>query len=81
MAFISQLPESLVSELGLLSNSDVECLESAVTKHGHKTFGQLADESHDQAWHATPEDSPTSLKDIVEMLPSAGDLKEHSGIE
>ena len=38
------------ANIGLLSESDTECLDIAIERYGNKTFGELTDESHDAAW-------------------------------
>ena len=49
------------------SKSELECFDAAIAERSDKSFGQLADESHDAAWHATAEDSPMNLDDIVSV--------------
>lgn len=65
------------ARLPVFSRSDLECLDRSIELHGHKTFGQLADESHDAAWHATAEGKEMPLAAIVAMLPNPDELLEH----
>jgi uncharacterized phage-associated protein len=65
------------AELDYLSESEVECLEESIKRHGHKTFGQLTDESHDAAWSSVTCNQPIPLKAIVDMLSNSDELVEH----
>jgi len=56
------------------SESDLECLNQAISEHGNKSFGQLTDESHDEAWHIAPENGVMTVESIVMMLPDSDDL-------
>jgi hypothetical protein len=61
----------------VFSRSDIECIDRAIEAHSHKSFGQLTDESHDAAWHATAEGQEMDLNVIVGMLPDAELIREH----
>jgi uncharacterized phage-associated protein len=60
-----------------LSEAAVECLQEAMEKHGHKSFGQLTDESHDAAWNSVDENQPIPLKEIANTLPNAKEITEY----
>lgn len=53
------------ANMDYLSESDVECLDSAIKKCKGKSFSELTDMSHDIAWHNTKRDRAMSVKDIL----------------
>ncbi|MDQ2822080.1 MAG: Panacea domain-containing protein [Pseudomonadota bacterium] len=61
--------------LDFLSESEVECLVDAITEHGHKSFGQLSDETHDSAWKSVPRNAAIPFREIVKTLPNAEELE------
>ena len=65
------------ADIGILSESDTECLDKALELHGHKSFGQLTDESHDSAWHSAPENGEISVESIVMLLDNSIELLAH----
>ena len=58
-----------------LSEAEIECLEDAMAEHGHKSFKQLSDETHDAAWKSVPENAAIPFKEIVKTLPNAEELE------
>lgn len=48
-----------------LSDTDMECLDDAIKRCEGKTFGQLTDMSHGQAWSNTARNRVISVKDIL----------------
>jgi len=60
-----------------LSDSELQCLDEVIASHGRKSFGQLTDESHDDAWHSVPEDCAIPVTEIIRTLPSADELLNH----
>ncbi|CAG4883709.1 conserved protein of unknown function [Georgfuchsia toluolica] len=62
------------ADTSVLSESEIDCINAVVEEHGHKTFGQLTDLTHDGAWKVTDENKPISLTDIVATLPNAGEV-------
>lgn len=58
-----------------LSEAEIECLVEAMETHGHKSFKQLSDETHDSAWRSVARNSPIPLREIVKTLPNAEALE------
>lgn len=63
--------------LDMLSESEVECIKTAIDEHGHKSFGQLTDITHDSAWKATDDNQTISLDAIIGTLPNAAEVIEY----
>lgn len=63
--------------MDMLSESEIECIQSALAEYGHKSFGQLTDITHDSAWEATDENQPISLDSIVGTLPNAAEVIDY----
>lgn len=63
------------ADLDYLSESDLECLDSAIAKCKDKSFEELTQMSHDLAWSNTKRDRKISFKDI---LREAGDDEEYA---
>jgi len=61
------------ANLDLLSESDVECLDTAIEKYGYLPFGELKKLSHDNAFKSADENDFIPLEAIVKTLPN-GDL-------
>ena len=61
----------------VFSKSDVECLDRSIAAHGHKSFGELVDESHDAAWRATAEGREIRPSNIVSMMKHSDEILEH----
>lgn len=57
----------------LLSESEIACLDEAISKYGHRSFGSLKRLSHDSAYEAADENDFMSLEAIAKTLPE-GDL-------
>lgn len=86
-----RLPESLAVALDgktilpkrppntdLLSESEMECLDSAVSEYGSLSFGKLKELSHrDAAYRAADRNDFMSLESIVESLPEGDILLAH----
>ena len=53
------------ADLDYLSETDVECLDRAISKCKDKTFEELVSMSHDIAWNNTLKDREMSVKDIL----------------
>ncbi|MEO1256803.1 MAG: Panacea domain-containing protein [Bacteroidota bacterium] len=82
---IKTLPESMRVEgyhivpdrdakLDEFSESDIECLNASIEENGNKSFGQLTDESHDEAWKIAPENGVMTIESIAKMLDSSDEL-------
>lgn len=55
-------------DMDFLSDSDVECLDSAILKCKDKSFKELTIMSHDLAWENTQKDRVMSVKDILREI-------------
>lgn len=65
------------AEAAVLSESETECIEAIIKLYGSKTFGQLTDITHDDAWSATDENQTIDLAHIVATLPNAGEVSAY----
>lgn len=65
------------ADIHVLSESDTDCLDSAIEQYGHKTFGELTDASHDHAWLSAPENGVIAIEAIAATLPNADQLIAH----
>lgn len=65
------------ANIDFFSDSDIQCIDEAISTHKHKTFGQLTDESHDAAWQSTPQNEPITIESIVRTFSDADDLLAH----
>ncbi len=63
--------------LDLFSESEIECFDEAIKVNGSKSFGEIMNETHDEAWHSANENDSISLVAIASMLPNAKELIEH----
>lgn len=50
------------------SDSDIECIDTAIEKYGNLTFEQIRDISHDDAWKAVGHNAEMPLKVIAAKL-------------
>lgn len=64
-------------DLDLLSESDLECLDESIMCHGKKTFTQLKNESHDEAWESADDNRAIDYSAIIQMLPNAKQLTQY----
>lgn len=62
-------------DMDYLSETDVECLDYAISICKGKSFGELTEMSHDLAWTRTKKDRRMSVKDI---LRENGDTEEYA---
>lgn len=60
-----------------LSDSEVECLKITINDYGKKTFGELTDITHDDAWKMTNSNETISLDSIVSTLPNSEEVLEY----
>lgn len=65
------------ADLDYFSESDILCLNKAIKKYGHKTFKQLTDLSHDQAWDSAGENDFIEIQDIAKTFENSEALLEH----
>lgn len=65
------------SDMDLLSESEVECLQQTISLYGKKSFGELTDITHDVAWNETGDNQPISIESIVKTLPNAAEVAEY----
>lgn len=56
------------AQLECFSESDLICLNHILAQYGSKSFGELTDASHDEAWQATPDNTRISIEAIAKML-------------
>lgn len=61
-------------DIGLLAESEIECMQKTIAEHGKKTFGQLTDMTHDSAWTATDDNQTIPLDAIIATLPNATEV-------
>ena len=59
------------SNLDLLAESEIECIQKTIAEFGNKSFGELTDITHDKAWNATDDNQTIPLEAIVATLPNA----------
>lgn len=64
-------------DLEVFSESDLECLEKTLENYGSKTFQELTDITHDQAWDSVDENDLIDLEQIIRTLPDSDALLEH----
>ncbi len=61
-------------DVRFLAESEIECITETIKQYGHKTFGQLVDITHDDAWNATGENQPIALSAIIKTLSNADEV-------
>lgn len=61
---------SRTSNLALLSQSDIECLDFAIREYSDRPFAELQQLSHDRAWSASDENDFIPFEAIVRNLPN-----------
>ena len=61
----------------VFSKSDIKCLNEAIEKYGHLSFGELKDLAHGKDYQATPQNGTIRLETIASTLPNAADLIQH----
>lgn len=61
-------------DMDVLAASEVECMDQTIEMHGGKSFGQLTDMTHDDAWKSADENQPISVQAIAGTLPNATEL-------
>lgn len=65
------------ADLEWLSDSDIECLDSAIQQYDKFDFGRLTALSHDEAWKSANEDDEISIEAIVKTIGNPSGLLEH----
>lgn len=65
------------ADLQLLSESDIESLDDAISKYGNLPINALISVSHDAAWEAADENSEISVEDIAATLEDGKAIVEH----
>lgn len=65
------------SDMDLLAESEVECIQQTIALYGKKSFGELTDITHDVAWNETGENQTISIESIVKTLPNAAEVAEY----
>jgi uncharacterized phage-associated protein len=64
-------------DLDMLAESEIECLRQTIAEHGSKTFGELSDFTHDEAWSATDDNQTIPLEAIIATLPNAAEVVDY----
>lgn len=62
------------SNVDMLAESEIECIQKTIAEYGKKSFGELTDITHDHAWNATDDNQPIPLAAIVATLPNAAEV-------
>lgn len=65
------------ANLDLLSESEQQCLDTAIAKFGKMSFGKLTEVSHDDAWKSADENDLIDVEQIVATLPDSEHLLNH----
>lgn len=65
------------ANMHVLSESEAECISQTIHTYGKKSFGELTDITHDQAWHDTDDNQPISVDAIVSTLPCDSELQSY----
>lgn len=65
------------TDLDLLSDSDLECLQEAIRQYGHLSFEELTKRSHDAAWDSANENDFMEIEQIIATFPNSQSLLEH----
>ena len=65
------------ANLDLLSESDIECLNSAIQQYGPLSFHELRERSHDIAFTSADENDFISLDAIINSLPNSETLLDY----
>lgn len=61
-------------DTALLAESEIDCIKKTIIKYGKKSFGQLTDITHDEAWRKTAEARPIPLEAIAKTLSNAEEV-------
>lgn len=64
-------------QMDVFSKSDIQCLDEAVEKYGHLSFGELKGLAHGKDYQATAPNSTIRLETIASTLPNAAELIQH----
>lgn len=65
------------ADLDVFSRSDIQCLDEAIEKYGHLSFGELRNLVHDDAYNATSPNQLMRLETIASTLPNSAELIQH----
>ena len=66
-----------VPDLEWLSDSDIECIDEALEQYDDKSYNELTDLSHDDAFYAADRNNAISVEGIVESLGNPDGLLSH----
>ena len=58
----------------ILAASEIDCIDQTIKKYGRKSFGQLTDITHDDAWKGSNQNQPISVEKIAQTLPDSDNL-------
>jgi uncharacterized phage-associated protein len=65
------------ADLGVLSQSEIECLTESAHEHGAKSFTQRTAESHGPAWQAADENDVIQLESLLLEIDNRDELRQH----
>ena len=65
------------ANIEILSESDIEALEIGISRVNGKSFSQVSNDSHDEAWESADENDFISLDAIASMLKDGELIKEY----
>lgn len=57
-----------------LAESEKSCISKTIADFGSKSFGELTDIAHDDAWNEVSENQPIPIEAIAKTLPNANDV-------
>jgi uncharacterized phage-associated protein len=64
-------------DLSVLSESDIESLDIAISQYGGMSIGELIEISHDEAWQAADENALISVEKIAATLRDGDTIIDH----
>lgn len=64
-------------DMDVFSESDIECLQEAISEYGRLSFSDLCEASHDQAFLSADRNGFIDIEQIIAMMPNADALLEY----
>lgn len=65
------------SNTDFFSESDIECMNNSIKKHGNLSFNQLTGLSHDKAWNAADQNDLMEIDHIMATFNDSKELSDH----